>query len=125
MPYLSETFTSRFEADMAAEYLAEHEIEARVCASDGGGSIPAMQPTMGVRLEVSDEEFAAAELLVRGWRSSEESSIVPLSRSERLQSWLVGIVLVIVLAALLTYLARNIGSTTERPEVPIQAQTPF
>ena len=125
MPYLSETFSSRFEADMAAEYLTEYEIDARVCASDGGGSIPAMQPTMGVRLEVSDEDFAAAELLVRGWCSSEETSIVPLSRSERLQSWFVGIILVIILATLLTYLARNVGSTTERPEVPIQAQTPF
>lgn len=125
MPYLPEIFSSRFEADMAAEYLAEHEIDSRVSASDGGGSIPAMQPTMGVRLEVSDENFVAAELLVRGWRSDGEIAAVPLSRSERLQSWLVGVVLVILLVALLTYLGRNVGSTTERPEVPIQAQTPF
>jgi hypothetical protein len=124
MPYLSETFSSRFEAELAVEFLAEHEIEARVSASDAGGSIPSMQVISAVRIDVSEEDSAPAELLVRGWRSSEESSPKPLSRSERLQSWLGGALILVLLGVVLFSIFRS-TPTTEPVDVPIQAQSPW
>ena len=58
MPHLSQRFAFRFEADLAAEFLEEHEIETFVSASDAGGAIPALQTSDGVRLEVATDDLA-------------------------------------------------------------------
>lgn len=124
MPFLSDRFAYRFEADLAAEYLAEQEIEARVSASDAGGAVPALQPTIGVRLEVAAEDLDRAGELIREWRSSGDSAVAPLSRDERLQSWIGGALLLLLLVGSILYLM-NSPSTNESPEIPIQAQAPY
>ena len=101
MPHLSQKFASRFEADLAAEFLEEHEIETFVSASDAGGAIPALQTSDGVRLEVTTDDLARAEELVREWRSERDPPLAPLSGRQTIQSWLTGGLLLLVLAWIL------------------------
>jgi hypothetical protein len=124
MPFLSETFSYRFEADLAAEFLAENDISARVSASDAGGSVPALQPTLGVRLEVADIDFAEAERLVSEWRGSETADLLPLSTGQKLQGWFV---IASILAVLLAFFVFARGSTppVDQPEIPFHPQTPW
>jgi hypothetical protein len=101
MPHLSQKFASRFEADLAAEFLEEHEIETFVSASDAGGAIPALQTSDGVRLEVATDDLARAEELVREWRSERDTPLAPLSSRQKIQSWLTGGLLLLILAWIL------------------------
>jgi len=124
MPYLSESFASRFEADLAAEVLAENEIAAHVSASDAGGSVPALQPTLGVRLEVSEEDLSRAESIVTDWRDSEGAYPPPLSTGQKVQSW-IGMGLFVAFLVILFVSVLRSTPTGDQPQVPPQAQSPW
>ena len=128
MPHLSQKFVFRFEAELAVEFLAEHEIAAYVSASDAGGSIPALQTTDGVRLHVADRDIVRAEELIRAWRSDDGSTPAPLSAREKAQSWLMGGAVLLTLVWILGSIFWSAEYRLERAdkmELPIQARNPW
>jgi hypothetical protein len=87
MRYLKQTFTSRVEADLAVRILAESGIDAHVSSGDAGGAIPSMQPLLGVRLQVANQDAAKAEVLVGELDLNPPAPQPPLSLRERILTW--------------------------------------
>ncbi len=124
MPYLAEVFSSRIEAELAAQILAEEGIPSRVASSDAGGAIPSMQALAGVRLEVANEDADRAEELISETFPAGASVLEPLSRRERIQSWAAGIGLLLFVIVLVVYGAQN-GAPSGTPVPPGNHQLPY
>jgi hypothetical protein len=58
------TFSTRPEVDLAVEILRSEGIESVVIHDDGGGTIPALDLTRGVRLLVAREDEEKARRLL-------------------------------------------------------------
>jgi hypothetical protein len=61
-----QTFSYRFEADLAKSALDAAEIDAMVRSDDAGGLRPAMSMTNGVELLVRREDLARASEILKG-----------------------------------------------------------
>lgn len=60
------TFSSRPQVDLAVEILRSEGIECVVLLDDGGGAIPALDLTRGIRILVARENEEAARELLEG-----------------------------------------------------------
>lgn len=127
MPYLAPEFASRAEAEIAAAVLSEEGIETWVAASDAGGSVPSMQAVGGVRVRVSDDDYERAAALLNELGLAARRDLPPLSSRDRLQSWLVGLLLLFVLLWMVWTFTRGALSrpSEPRPALPPQHAQPF
>ncbi len=127
MPYLSTRYLSREEAALAAQFLKDEGIEAWVSAADAGGTLPSMQSVVGVRIEVSDEDLERASSLTQDGLPDEAVPRQSLSRRDRVQSWAVAILLVLVIGWVIFNYAQSLsGGATDGPEpIPPQHDLPF
>lgn len=124
VPYLSPTFTSRPEAELAAQMLSAEGVAAQVDAADAGGAIPSMQSVRGVRLRVSVEDLNRAEEILRESGFGNDKAVPKLTDRERIQSWIGGIAFALFVVLLVAYLATNIGGSPP-PETPPQHEIPY
>jgi hypothetical protein len=53
-------FTNRQEAELARSALVANHLDAVIAADDGGGAVPGMDYTHGVRVFVREEDVEAA-----------------------------------------------------------------
>ena len=126
MPYLPTSYSSRQEADLTAQVLRDEGIESWVSAGDVGGLVPSMQ-SIGVRIEVSNDDFDRAASIQAELAPAEAAAREPLSARERIQGWATGIAIVAVIGWLIFNYARSLseGTLKERTETPPQHELPF
>ncbi len=126
MPYLPTSYSSRQEADLTAQVLRDEGIESWVSAGDAGGLVPSMQ-SIGVRIEVSNDDFDRAASISAELAPAETAPREPLSARERIQGWGIGILIVAALGWVIFNYARSLseGTLKERAATPPQHELPL
>ena len=79
------TFSSRLEADLAAEHLANQGIAAAVSSDDAGGMLPSLQSAAGASVEVAPADLERARELLRDYRPPEVTTKPSLPAARRIQ----------------------------------------
>jgi len=101
------TFSSRFEAELAAEYLVELGIPATVSTDDARGTIPTLQFAEGTAVEVAPEDLEQARQILRDYVPQGPVTKTSLSTRQRIQSIAVSLLFAAFVLSLVIYLVLN------------------
>ena len=104
------TFSSRLEADLAAEYLAGMGIAASVSSDDAGGTLPTLQSAEGASVEVAPEDLERARQLLHDYGLLDPAAKTPLSTRQRIQGIVAGVLFAAFVLFLVIYAALNMSS---------------
>ncbi len=101
------TYSAGYEADLACQYLASHEIESIVDSADVGGQFPVMQGVEGVSVRVLPSDLDRASELLRELDLGSSDSSQPISTLQRVQGIVTGVLLSLLLLAFVFYVAKS------------------
>lgn len=103
------TFSSRLEAEFAAEHLSQQGIDAAVSSDDAGGTLPNLQVVRGASVEVGPADLERAKEILLAYES-EGAASPPLSTAKRLQSIVAIALFVAFVLFVVVYAALNMPS---------------